>query len=426
MKNKSIVWQSGVIAIGVIVLIALCFYVWKSPEVYSQGMAIVVSAALGAILTAIITRMVIGSQLQSEQEKEKNIKIYEMKMQVYSEFISMMWKLYEDGKIDEEELIKLRQEVFNKLIFLLKKEDVEKLTSHINVLRKYIAGEGLEYIVARPLADITRLLRCDLDISKEQVEDKNTRNEQGVEDEIANKEQSSEGKKKIKGDSIVNLWDAFSNRLEQEEEKPEEKPIDFPTNTSVSVQTDRQYWHMNMANRTIQTEALKNRKNELSLIEWDTNKRTEILKRVRKGDLIFLYNGGNNFLGIFEAIGRRIFYYKGEQLLEEYTDLQSSNPPITDIEQLNKDKEKYDIYGGIDDNADYCSNLIVKPLACMLVRKNDDIAAYRPTICTYWKAYGDDIMIKYYEALNNSKFGKIDDVVIDCDVETFKSLFKIE
>ena len=62
----------------------------------------------------------------------------------------------------------------------------------------------------------------------------------------------------------------------------------------------------------------------------------------------------------------------------------------------------------------------------MLMRKNDEIAAYRPTICSYWKDYGDDILIKYYEAIKDTGFGKIDDVKIDCDVDTFKSLFKIQ
>lgn len=166
MKNKSIIWQSIVIAVGVVVLIALCFFVWKSPEVYSQGMAVVVSAALGAILTAIITRMVIGSQLKSEQEKEKNIQIYGMKLKVYSEFISKMWNLYADGKLDAQELNVLRSEVFNQLIFMLRKEDFAKLTKNIETLTKCVEDakrneEDPEEII-KTLGMITRILRTDI------------------------------------------------------------------------------------------------------------------------------------------------------------------------------------------------------------------------------------------------------------------------
>ena len=164
--KKKIIWQSIVIAIGIVVLIALCFFVWKSPEVYSQGMAIVVSAALGAILTAIITRMVIGSQLQSEQEKEKNIKIYEMKMQVYSDFISKMWNLYADGRLDAQELNVLRSEVFNKLIFMLRKEDFGKLTKNIEELRRCVEDaerkEDDPDQIIKTLGMITRILRTDI------------------------------------------------------------------------------------------------------------------------------------------------------------------------------------------------------------------------------------------------------------------------
>lgn len=403
MKNKSIIWQSIVIVIGVIVLIALCFFVWKSPEVYSQGMAIVVSAALGAILTAIITRMVIGSQLKSEQEKEKNIKIYGMKLDVYSEFISKMWNLYADGKLDAQELNVLRSEVFNKLIFMLRKEDFGKLTKNIEILTKCVEDakrneEDPEEII-KTLGMITRILRTD----------------------ILNEAEPD-------GDNLaIPLWKAFLTQDQKNEIDNEEEPTADNMATSEIVGSKRQYWHMNMANRSMQQNALKNGVYELALIEYGEDKRTNILKQVDKGDLIFLYNKGNKFLGIFEAIGRRIFYYKDETLREDIiVDLAHSNNKITitDETQLKTDVEKYDIYRGVEDGADFCANLIVRPLACMLIPKDEDVAAYRPTICRYGKEYGDKIVSKYKDALaaNNPEFGKIGDIAIKCEIETLKNL----
>lgn len=397
MEKKGIIWRSIAITIGVIIIIALCFFVWKSPEVYSQGMAIVVSAALGAILTAIITRMVIGSQLQSEQEKEKNIKIYEMKLEVFSKFISDMWKLFDDDKLDDTEMRTLRSNVFNKLIFLLKKDDIEILTKYIADLQEKVENESQPHVIAEILGNITRLLRKDLSLSR--------MDDQGA---------------------VALLWGAFTKDIETENAIPQEH-LSNEQFSSISINTERQYWHMNMVDRSVQQNALKNGINELSLIEWDTDKRTNALKEVNKGDLIFLYNKGNMFLGIFEAIGRRIFYYDGEALKEEYIEkLGSPARIIEDSAIIKEDVKKYDIYGGIEDSADYCSNLIVKPLACMLMPKDEDVAAYRPTICRYWKDYGDSILNKYKEALetNNEEFGKIDGEAINCDTETFKSLFK--
>lgn len=401
--KKKIIWQSIVIAIGIVVLIALCFFVWKSPEVYSQGMAIVVSAALGAILTAIITRMVIGSQLQSEQEKEKNIKVYEMKMHVYSDFISKMWNLYADGRLDVQELNVLRSEVFNKLIFMLRKEDFGKLTKNIEELRRCVEEaerkEDDPDQIIKTLGMITRILRTDI-LNESEPE----------------------------GDNLaIPLWKAFLTQNQINEADNVEEPTADNTVTPVNIESERQYWHMNMVNRTMQQNALKNGIYELALIEYGEDKRTNILKQVNKGDLIFLYNKGNMFLGIFEAIGRRIFYYETETLKEDIvTDLSYPNniSTVTDETQLKKDVEKYDIYGGVEDGADFCANLIVRPLACMLIPKDEDVAAYRPTICRYWKEYGDSILLKYKEALDaqNVEFGKIDGITLDCDIETLNRL----
>lgn len=402
MKNKSIIWQSIVIAVGVVVLIALCFFVWKSPEVYSQGMAVVVSAALGAILTAIITRMVIGSQLKSEQEKEKNIQIYGMKLKVYSEFISKMWNLYADGKLDAQELNVLRSEVFNQLIFMLRKEDFAKLTKNIETLTKCVEDakrneEDPEEII-KTLGMITRILRTDI------------LNETDPE-----------------GDNLaIPLWKAFLTQ-DQKNEIEKEEPTTENLVTHVNIESGRQYWHMNMANRSMQQNALKNGIYELALLEYGEDKRTNILKQVDKGDLIFLYNKGNKFLGIFEAIGRRIFYYEDETLKEDIIeDLAQPNNinTITDETQLKIDVEKYDIYRGVEDGADFCANLMVQPLACMLISKDEDVAAYRPTICRYWKEYGDKIISKYKDALaaQNPEFGKIGETTIDCKVEILKNL----
>ena len=402
MKRK-IIWQSIVIPVGIVALIALCFFVWKSPEVYSQGMAIVVSAALGAILTAIITRMVIGSQLQSEQEKEKNIKIYEMKMQVYSDFISKMWNLYADGRLDAQELNVLRSEVFNKLIFMLRKEDFGKLTKNVEELRRCVEDaerkEDDPDQIIKTLGMITRILRTDI-LNESEPE----------------------------GDNMaIPLWKAFLIHSQIKTNEEERVSTTDKLANSVNNTTERQYWHMNMVDRTMQQDALKKGIYELALIEYGEDKRTNLLKQVNKGDIIFLYNKGNMFLGVFEAIGRRIFYFEDKTLKEDIVlDLSFPNNvnTITDETQLENDIERYDVYGGVEDGADICANLIVRPLACMLIPKDDDIAAYRPTICRYWKEYGDKILSKYKDALaaNNPDFGKIGDKPIECDTETLKKI----
>ena len=92
------------------------------------------------------------------------------------------------------------------------------------------------------------------------------------------------------GDNLaIPLWKAFLTQ-DQKNEIEKEEPTTENLVAHVNIESGRQYWHMNMANRSMQQNALKNGIYELALLEYGEDKRTNILKQVDKGDLIFLYN----------------------------------------------------------------------------------------------------------------------------------------
>ena len=96
---------------------AICFFIFKIPDFWPQMLAIIASAFLGAGATAWITNTLLDNKQKAEEAKERNIKVYENKIQVYSEFISKMWKTLEDDIITDEEIFEIRFDIFNKLIF---------------------------------------------------------------------------------------------------------------------------------------------------------------------------------------------------------------------------------------------------------------------------------------------------------------------
>ena len=71
--------------------------------------AVNISAAfLGAVITIIITAVLLNAQSLSELGKEKSIGVFNAKLALYSEFLDLINRVTRDGDIDSDELIELR------------------------------------------------------------------------------------------------------------------------------------------------------------------------------------------------------------------------------------------------------------------------------------------------------------------------------
>ena len=66
------------------------------------------AAIIGVVLTAIITFFLFKGQTSSEVKREKEAKVYEEKLQIYKEFLNCLCDIIQDGKITEEEKVKLK------------------------------------------------------------------------------------------------------------------------------------------------------------------------------------------------------------------------------------------------------------------------------------------------------------------------------
>jgi len=71
--------------------------------------AVNISAAfLGAVITIIITAVLLNAQSLSELGKEKSVGVFNAKLALYSEFLDFINKITRDGLIDENEIVDLR------------------------------------------------------------------------------------------------------------------------------------------------------------------------------------------------------------------------------------------------------------------------------------------------------------------------------
>lgn len=90
--------------ISVFCLVPLLFRIYDNNSLWPNFYG----ALMGVILTAVTTVVLLLGQTSSEEEKERNTKVFEEKISVYKEFLKMFCKIVEDGKIDETNKIQLQ------------------------------------------------------------------------------------------------------------------------------------------------------------------------------------------------------------------------------------------------------------------------------------------------------------------------------
>ena len=81
-----------------------------------------IGAALGAVITGIITLVLLKGQSSAQEVKERNVKIFEKKSKICEEYINLVWKIWEGRKITNDQYQELTSEYYKNLMIYLKKE----------------------------------------------------------------------------------------------------------------------------------------------------------------------------------------------------------------------------------------------------------------------------------------------------------------
>jgi len=134
-------WLGAIILLFIICFVLMYFSESQIPTVFtSSGIVAIISAFIGVILTVFVTSILLNKQTEtqkdliqtqseSETQKDKNVKIYEEKIQIYKEFLS---KLYEICKVSKKS-----------------EEHVKELILHISYLTMHTSSEGVNNIVSQ-------------------------------------------------------------------------------------------------------------------------------------------------------------------------------------------------------------------------------------------------------------------------------------
>lgn len=93
-----------------------------------------VGVLFGGVLTALITYFLLVGQTQAEENKERNVRVFEEKSEKYNKFINKLWDIWDDREVSLEELNELIKLISKDIILYTKPQTVDKiLTSLIEI-----------------------------------------------------------------------------------------------------------------------------------------------------------------------------------------------------------------------------------------------------------------------------------------------------
>ena len=96
------------------------------------------SVFLGAIITAVITLILLKGQSAAEELKEKNVKIFEKKSRLFEKFNNKLNRIINNQKLSANHYNNIKSEYYTKLTLYLKAESQSEINKHLLNLGNYI------------------------------------------------------------------------------------------------------------------------------------------------------------------------------------------------------------------------------------------------------------------------------------------------
>lgn len=455
ITNKD--WPWYVIGL-ILVAITLCVFIANGNTWATQ----ILAACLGAIITVIVTRLLLSKQAElddkrqkqqaeaeqmrqrqqaeadrmlqrqqaeadeklkdlevrsakelkeAEEKSKQSLEKYSAKLKVYSEFVSEMYEILSDGIVKREEFNDLRIELFGKVSFYASDKVLDDIKQELDNIKDPVAYQQK---FPRVFSNITDILRKDL------FNDSSS----------ANKVETEK--------SVMTLWNAFEDIINAYPEKDENNENEIVVQESIPKGDDTEsptclnntFWHFAMWGSE-QFKALSEGIYELNLVEYGEEWRTNLIGQVKKDDLVFLFrSGGPGYMGVFRAVGWRLFEFNENNEDKETVCYFGSDPKEISKEQVAEDIKKHDIYESKEDGATLCSSLIVEPLAFARNGIGNPGGTYRRTISRYDHGYGLKQLARFMAIMNDDKvynvFYNEDGEAKDmgCNKEKFEQILK--
>lgn len=117
------------ILVGIVAfcLITLAFQIFS----VNQLPANFIGACLGAIVSAIITQVLLVAQTSKEEISERNVKVFETKYKVFQDYINTLKSIWENQRIKPEKFREICNNFRIHIMIFLKKETADKIAEYL-------------------------------------------------------------------------------------------------------------------------------------------------------------------------------------------------------------------------------------------------------------------------------------------------------
>jgi hypothetical protein len=105
-------------------------------------------AALGALITGVITVILLEGQSKAEEVKERNVKVFEQKSKIFQKYIKQVWKIWKDQEVTSEEFEELTAGYYSRLMLYLNEKSISTIRGHLVNIGNCIDKEN-DYIKLR-------------------------------------------------------------------------------------------------------------------------------------------------------------------------------------------------------------------------------------------------------------------------------------
>ena len=111
-------------------LVTMAFQIFSADQLSASF----IGACLGAIVSAIITQVLLVAQTTREELNERNVKVFETKYSIFQEYIENLKEIWENQKIEPEKFREICNDFRIHLMVFLKKETADKIAEFLNKL----------------------------------------------------------------------------------------------------------------------------------------------------------------------------------------------------------------------------------------------------------------------------------------------------
>jgi hypothetical protein len=151
MKQKVSVGTALIVTVAIFIIVLIVTKLFKLEELPIQTVGVL----FGGVITALITYFLLLGQTQAEENKERNVKVFQEKSERFNTFINKLWEIWDDRVVDLEELNELIKLVSRDIVLYTKPETVDKILSNLII----IAEQAKPDKTNRKDAEVTKLIQ---------------------------------------------------------------------------------------------------------------------------------------------------------------------------------------------------------------------------------------------------------------------------